>query len=522
MRASRPRDGYNPAPRAPRGGPAPRYENPPIDLTGSPPAMSEARPHPIARGIAAAIAGLGLALPAPALAEVKPNGLFQDGMVLQRDRDVPVWGTADPGEKVAVSFRDQSVEAQAGPDGKWRATLKPLKAGGGPEALKIGGREIKDVLVGDVWLCSGQSNMQWPMSACDNSEAIANAKDDQIRFFTVPRRGTPAPEPDVPGKWEHCAPESAKDFSAVAYYFGRDLRKALDVPIGLIGTNYGGTPAEAWTTKEALDSYPDLGHYAAAADTEKLKAIPAERLPHAPAALSNAMIRPLVPFAIRGAIWYQGESNAGRAYEYRTLFPAMIRDWRTLWGQGDFPFLFVQLAPFKAIQPAPGDSDWAELREAQLLTTKVVPNSAMAVITDVGDEKDIHPKQKEPVGSRLALAALALSHGKDVAYSGPTYKEATFGGGKAVVSFKHVGKGLVAKGGPLTGFAIAGRDGKFVAAEAKIDGKTVVVSSPQVPEPVAVRFGWADFPVVNFWNEDGLPASPFRTDDAQGVTRRKH
>lgn len=485
--------------------------------------MSEAKPPRRGRaawGIAAAIAGLGLALPSAVRADVKPNGLFADGMVLQRDRDVPVWGTANPGEKVTVTFRDQSAEAVAGPDGKWRANLKPLKVGGGPDTLKINDREIKDVLVGDVWLCSGQSNMQWPMSACDNSEAIANAKDDQIRLFTVPRRGTPEPEADVQGKWDHCTPDSAKDFSAVAYYFGRDLRKALDVPIGLIGTNYGGTPAEAWTTKEALASYPDLFHYAEAAE-KHLKEIPADRLPHAPSALSNAMIRPLVPFAIRGAIWYQGESNAGRAYEYRTLFPAMIRDWRTLWGQGDFPFLFVQLAPFKEIKAEPGDSDWAELREAQLLTTKVVPNSAMAVITDVGDEKDIHPKQKGPVGARLALAALALSHGKDVAYSGPSYKSATFAEGKAVVEFKHVGKGLVAKGGPLTGFAIAGRDGKFVPAEAKIEGKTVVVSSPQVPEPVAVRFGWADFPVVNFWNEGGLPASPFRTDDAQGLTRRK-
>jgi sialate O-acetylesterase len=233
------------------------------------------------------------------------------------------------------------------------------------------------------------------------------------------------------------------------------------------------------------------------------------------------MIAPLVPYAIRGAIWYQGESNAGRAYEYRTLFPAMIRNWRDAWGQGDFPFLFVQLAPFMKIVTEPGESAWAELREAQLLTTRTVPNTAQAVITDVGDEDDIHPKQKEPVGKRLALAALALAYGRDVVYSGPDYQRMKVEGDRAVLSFKHVGEGLEARGGPLKGFAIAGTDRKWVNGEAEIQGDRVVVWSPQVKGPVAVRYGWANYPLGNLWNKDGLPASPFRTDDFPLTTEPK-
>jgi sialate O-acetylesterase len=335
-------------------------------------------------------------------------------------------------------------------------------------------------------------------------------------------------------------------FSAVAYFFGRDLAKTLDVPIGLIHTSWGGTPAEAWTSRAALLAEPSLKYmpereahaladYPKAIDRyidglKKYKETVSEAVAHgqdfppppappstpvhawASATLYNGMIASIIPYAIRGAIWYQGESNAGRAYEYRTLLPAMIRNWRTDWKQGDFPFLIVQLAPFMKIEAEPKESAWAELREAQLYTTQTVLNAAQAVITDVGDETDIHPRWKEPVGARLALAARALAYGEKIEYAGPVYKSMRVDGNKAVLSFDHVGGGLVAKGGPLVGFTLAGEDRKFVKAEAEIQDDRVVVWSEKVSKPVAVRFGWANYPVVNLWNKDGLPATPFRTD----------
>src|SRR5262249_18086147 len=329
---------------------------------------------------------------------------------------------------------------------------------------------------------------------------------------------------------------------AVGYFFGRDLQKALHVPVGLIHTSWGGTPAEAWTSKAVLEAEPALKYLAErqmralheypqmiekhianltnykemvvkalAAGREPPPAPPAlapypARNPQAPTTLYNGMIASVIPYAIRGAIWYQGESNAGRAYEYRTLLPAMIKNWRTDWKQKDFPFLIVQLAPFMRIEAEPGESQWAELREAQLLTTQTVPNTALAVITDVGHETDIHPKWKEPVGARLALAARAVAYGEKIVYSGPVYTGMKVEGDKVILSFKHVGGGLVAKGGPLVGFTIAGPDHKFVKAVAEIQDDKVAVSSPNVKQPVAVRFGWANYPVVNLWNKEGLPA----------------
>jgi sialate O-acetylesterase len=354
------------------------------------------------------------------------------------------------------------------------------------------------------------------------------------------------------GAWVFCDPTTVSNFSAVAYYFGRDLQEELHVPVGLIHTSWGGSPAEVWVREEILadnplykseilDRFPEQEKWfnAEVAKWEKEKAeLEAEgkKITRGrpwgiwkPSELYNGMIAPLVPLAIRGAIWYQGESNAGRAYEYRSLFADMISNWRLDFGQGDFPFLLVQLAPWdKAkkrdlaeITREPGESDWAELREAQLLTTKVLPNVGMAVITDVGDKDDIHPTKKEPVGARLALAARAIAYGEKVVFSGPIYKSLQIKGDKAIVSFDHVGRGLVAKDGELKGFAIAGADRKFVWAEARINGDTVVVSSPEVPQPVAVRYGWSDFPVVNLFNRNGLPASPFRTDSFPMLTGPK-
>lgn len=454
-----------------------------------------------------ALAVLALAA-STAQAGVKPNNLFTDGAVLQRGVKVPVWGTGRPGEKVTVEFQGQEVSTTADKDGTWRVELAPMEAGG-PSELSIHGDyevEIKDVLVGEVWICSGQSNMQWSVKASADPEAtIASAGDPKLHLFTVPRAPADQPLKEVVSRWEPCTKETVPEFSAVAYAFGRELRKALGVPVGLINTSYGGTPAEAWTSRPVLES------------NEAFKSIldnPGKG-PHAPAGLYNAMIAPLVPYAIQGAIWYQGESNASRAAQYRTLFPAMIKTWRDAWGQGEFPFLFVQLAPFMAIKSEPSESHWAELREAQLMTLSASPRTGMAVITDLGDEKDIHPKQKQPVGARLALAARALAHKEDIVYSGPIFKEMKVEDGKAALTFSHLGGGLMAKVGDLKGFTVAGPDGKFVNAKAEIQGDKVIVSAEGISEPKAVRFGWADYPVVNLYNEEGLPASPFRTDQPE-------
>ncbi len=517
-----------------------------------------------------------VSLAAPqARADVKPHALFTDGMVLQRGMKCPIWGKADPGEVVKVRFLikkenaagylDASVNADE--KGKWRVELQVgTELAGGPYRMVIEGKNtitLKDVYVGEVWICSGQSNMEWPLRAAHNAEeAIKNAKNSNIRLFTVQKNTSDKPLSGFKGdpKWVECNSGTVKNFTAVGYFFGRDLQKALNVPIGLIHTSWGGTVAEAWTTRAALENNAELkgmieqydnGKPTAQANYEKAlkkheadlvkhrqavakakedgkqppraprKPVEPGKNPNLPCVLYNAMIHPLQPYAIKGAIWYQGESNAGRAYQYRTLFPAMIQSWRDTWKQGDFPFLFVQLAPYMPIVSEPRESAWAELREAQLLTSLNLKNTGMAVITDVGDPKDIHPRKKEPVGARLALAARALAYKHNIEYSGPVYDKMTVKDGKAVLSFQHVGKGLQAKDGPLQGFTIAGADKKFHNAKAEIQGDTVLVWCDQVTEPVAVRYGWADCPVVNLWNKDGLPASPFRSDDFPGVTASK-
>lgn len=517
------------------------------------------------RNLLACAAGCLILVATPALAAVAPNPLFTDGAVLQRDMPVPVWGTADDGEKVTVKFRGQEKSTTA-KEGRWSVTLDKLEAGG-PFELSIAGPNnqvtVKDVLVGEVWVASGQSNMQWSVRlSADPEKTIASAPNPYIRLFTVPRIARPTPQTTVDTKWEPCDSKTIPEFSAVAYFFGLDLQKKLNVPVGLINTSYGGTPAEAWTSNETLAASPILKGLVASRDAaiaaypaakaeyekqlaewEKAKAAaegegkePPEKpkapadpstSSHSAAGLYNAMIHPLLPYAIRGAIWYQGESNAGRAWEYRTLFPTMIADWRRLWGQGDFPFLFVQLAPFMKITHEPGDSAWAELRDAQRFTAISLTNTAMAVITDAGDEADIHPKAKQPVGQRLALAALALAYGQPVEYSGPDAATLEVRGDQAILRFKHLGGGLVGRGtdgkaaGELTGFTLAGGDQKFVNATAKIEGDTVVVTAPEVSHPVAVRYGWANFPLGNLWNQACLPASPFRTDDFPLTTAPK-
>jgi sialate O-acetylesterase len=481
----------------------------------------------------------GLLAPA-ARADVKPHPLFTDHMVLQRDVEVPVWGTAAPNEDVTVTLegpeKGVKATAKADADGKWKTALPGQKAGTG-YTLRIAGTSavaLKNVAVGDVWVCSGQSNMEWSVNATyDSDKTKAAAKNPNLRLFTVQKRTATAPIADQADlkhftKWAESGPDTVGGFSATAYFFGANLQKNLDVPIGLIHTSWGGTPAQAWASTEALSAVPELAYYAAAAkkaaaqfDQDK-KAV----APGTPGSLYNAMIHPLLSYPIKGAIWYQGESNAGKAAEYRTLFPTMIEDWRKKWGH-DFPFYCVQLAPFIA-----GDSDgvsYAELREAQFLTTRKLKDVGMAVITDAGDLFDIHPRDKATPGNRLAVAARAMTYGQKVQGSGPVYKGMMVDVDRAVLTFDHVGGGLVGRYGPqqfnatgaIVGFEVCGDDQVFYPAKARIEGSAVVVTSGKVAKPTAVRFGWKNYPVVNLYNKEGLPAVPFRTDDFPLTTAPK-
>lgn len=627
--------------------------------------------------------------------------VFSDHMVLQRGVRVPVWGWAKPGTRVTVTFGGQTKTAVTDPNGKWMVELSKMPASAEPRTLGVSSPEanqtvtVQDVLVGDVWLCSGQSNMEMGIGACNATNDIANANFSTIRLLTVPKLVATSPVQTFQSQWLVCTPATVSQggwggFSAAGFFFGRELQKQLNIPIGLIHSSWGGTIAEAWTSAEALKplsdfdqrleqeaasakgkkvdymteyqnwcqkndpgtiqgwAKPDLdtsgwrtvqmpqpfeqaglpdfdgivwfrrtvelpdglagqtlklglgpvddvdttfvnginvgqmNRYdlnrvysipagmmkpgtnivsirvldtggaggltgtaeqmflkpASGSDTSSLSlagdwqmrdSAPLSKLPAPPTVadannpnivtvLYNGMIAPLLPFAIKGAIWYQGESNADRAYQYRRLLPAMIQDWRKRFEVGDFPFYIVQLAAFQATQPAPRDNEWAELREAQAITARSVPHSGLAVAIDIGEANDIHPKNKAEVGRRLALCALAQTYGKKVEFSGPWYKSMKTQGNTIRLSFDHVDGGLQAKGGELKGFAIAGDDHKFVWAKAEIDGKQVVVSAPGVDKPVAVRYAWDIDPICNLFNAAGLPAVPFRTDDWPGIT----
>ncbi|MCS7089815.1 MAG: sialate O-acetylesterase [Verrucomicrobiota bacterium] len=472
-------------------------------------------------------------------ADFRTAPIFTHHMVLQQGQPVPVWGWGEEGEPITVRLGRQRVTTVVR-NGRWEVRLRPLRAGG-PWSLEVispARHEVfTNVLVGEVWLCSGQSNMEWPLERSHEPEAdIASATNTMIRFLDVPNVKAEAPTTRLNAQWTVCSPERARTFSAVAYYFGRALHQARGVPVGLIRSDWGGSPAEAWMSRETLemrpryireilDPFPEQWRrYQESLEEWRKAREEAQREgreftrnapwpPWRPSELYHGMIAPLIPYGIKGVLWYQGESNVGRAEQYRTLLQDLIRNWRRDWRQGDFPFLVVQLAPFMPVKAEPGESAWAELREAQLLTMRQVPKVGMVVTTDVGDPNDIHPIWKRPVGERLALAARAIAYGERIVWSGPIYRSVRFEKGRALVSFDHVGRGLEARGGPLKGFAICGEDRKWVWAEAQIVGQTVEVWSPLVPHPVAVRYGWADCPVVNLWNKEGLPASPFRTDD---------
>jgi sialate O-acetylesterase len=639
-----------------------------------------------------------LFLPAavPVMANVRLPKLFTDHMVLQRDHAIVVWGWADAKEKVTVSLNRQTKTATTDKTGKWKVSLDAELAGG-PYTLAIKGKNsisINDVLIGEVWICSGQSNMEMPIGSWgfiqDYQKEIAAANYPSIREFAVPKQVALQPQTDVGGEgWKVCTPENAAPFSAVAYFFARELYKELKVPVGLINTTWGGTMVETWTSREAYENSEEFRSMISAmpkVSLEELQKVRTEQaknklvqlqggmpapgeaaswkepglqdnnwhtidapgiwesqepgdidgivwmrktidvsaadagkaavlelamiddkdetyvngkligsntvynaprkyelpagvlkvgknviairitdtggggglygdagdvkltignitLPLAgkwlyrieeistgqsqvgpndyPTLLFNAMINPLIPYTIRGAIWYQGESNAGRAFEYRKSFPLMINDWRQRWQQGDFPFYFVQLASFGSNNGnSEKGSDWAELREAQAQTLSL-PNTGMAITTDIGDTKDIHPKNKQDVGRRLAAIALNKTYGKNTASSGPVYQSFKTEGDKIIISFTNTGNGLLAKDkyGYVKGFEIAGADKRFYYATAMIEGDKIVVKNPNVAQPVAVRFGWADDAGDdNLFNKEGFPAAPFRTDNWKGIT----
>ena len=480
-------------------------------------------------------------------AAVKLPALLSDGMVVQREAPVHVWGWADAAEEVSVEFRGQQASSTADAAGHWEVYLKPLAAGGPFEMTVRGSNTItlRDILVGEVWVASGQSNMVWPLERSNDAEKeIADAKFPEIHYFKVKLTVADERRDDVEGEWLAVSPETAGAFSGVGYFFTRHLHEKLGVPFGIVQSAWGGTPAESWTTAETLASdlslrrfnrewaqvladYPKakkaydkaLKRWEPAAAKAKAAGVDAPRRPgaprgpghhHTPSGLFNAMIAPLTPYAMRGAIWYQGENNASRGHgeAYRHLFKSMIIDWRREWGQGAFPFLFVQLANYGRVGD---DSTWPEVREAQTMALDLV-NTAMAVTTDIGNPENIHPRNKQDVGLRLALGARAVAYGEDgLTASGPLFRQATREGGALRLWFDHPGGGLVAKGGELRGFEVAGADGAYVEATARIVGLNLVVSSSQVDAPVKARYAWAAAPDGNLFNKAGLPASAFRT-----------
>ena len=533
----------------------------------------------------------------PLSADVRMPGLFGDHMVLQQDTAIPVWGWAEPGEEVTVALGDRTAKTKAGADGKWRVELPKINASSTPQTLRITGQNtvvIEDVLVGDVWLCSGQSNMEFGIFNIAKDEVLP----PEVRLFHVTKSAALTPLDDtasVPadvgrevhsGHWQKSLNTGSwNGFSAVGFLFGKEIHQHTGKPVGLIGSYWGGTPAQAWTSLAAMQKNPLLANYAqtyatlkpeqkarfpvvwadyvraglkwdrevwggaenygksfgqwqAAAKQAKEagtpappKPVPSRPKPANPGnvgtvtSLFNGMIHPLIPYAFKGVIWYQGESNANNGADYGNLFPAMITDWREHWGRGDFPFLFVQVAGYGPGPTDPSRGRWAALREGQAKALGL-PNTAMVTAIDVGDEKDIHPRNKFTVAHRLALAAREKVYNDKIASSGPVYDHMTIEAGLIHIAFKHVGTGLVLAAPPvapglpampspttLTGFEIAGSDQKWTPANAVIAGQTVIVSSPAVPAPVAVRYAWADFPACSLYNADGLPAFPFRTDN---------
>lgn len=487
-------------------------------------------------------------------AQLKLPALISDNMVLQQNKQVSVWGWAAPGEMITItlSWNNKAITTKADDKGKWQATLQTTKAGG-PYTIEFKSVDkitVNNVLLGEVWLASGQSNMEFPMgkgegwrTGAHNAETeIPKANYPHIRMIDVPNRVSDMPQEDFKGGWQVCTPETVKDFSAVAYFFAKEIQAATGYPIGIINSTWGGTPAESWTRKDILESdtgfqkileryQQDVEKYPAAyakyktsyekwkADTSSnKKGAPKEPVgPNhnkSPGKLYNGMIAPLIPYTLQGVIWYQGESNADRAWQYRRLFPAMIKGWREDWHNNKLPFYFVQIAPHRSQGP--------EIREAQLYSWQTTPYTGMVVSTDYGDSLDIHPRNKEVIGKRLSLWALKNQYGKNsVVTSGPVYQSMKVESNKIVILFKYADGINASSKAPLQEFLIAGDDQQFVPAQAIIKGNTVIVWNNDISKPVAVRFNWSKVPVAELYNKAGLPATPFRTDSWPVATQGK-
>ena len=502
------------------------------------------------------------AAPLAAEAELKLPAIISDHMVLQQKQANPLWGWDDPGTEVTVVLGDQVHKAKAGDDGKWTVKLEPLEANAVPATIVIEGssrREITDVLVGEVWMCSGQSNMGMTLAGDWKAEVESlSSNHPNLRLITVPRVGTQELQNDFKGQWESANSSNCRSFSAVGFFYGRYLHEILGVPVGLINNAWGGSAAEAWVRRDSLEKDPrfsalmegwkkresqlqseeEKAKYAVALAIWKDKAAAAKaagkRAPRTPASPDNILkgnqrpgnifagvVHPTLGYGMKGVIWYQGESNAGRAWEYARLFPYMIEQWRAEWGQGDFPFYWVQLADFMAETDEPGESNWAELRESQTKTLSL-PNTGEAVIIDLGEANDIHPKNKYDVAARLVRWALAKDYGMDaIEPQSPAYREVQMVDGKAVLKFDHVGGGLrTVDVNDVRGFAICGEDRHWVRADAKItSADSIEVWSEAVSAPVAVRYAWANNPVCNVYSRIGLPLTPFRTDDFPMTTK---
>jgi sialate O-acetylesterase len=502
-----------------------------------------------------------LACTLTARAEIKLPAIISDHMVLQQKQSNPIWGWDTPGTKVTVTFAGQTKSAEAAADGRWTVKLDPVPVNAQPQTIKIAGTntvEIQDVLVGEVWMCSGQSNMRFALNQDWNGDLEAAAsKLPNLRLIKVPQVGTQEAQNDFKGQWKASAADSASSFSAVGFMFGRYLHEILGVPVGLIDNSWGGSAAEAWVRRESLEKDPRFkllmentkrrealfqtekaktDHEAAVAKwkitAEKAKA-EGQAVPRPPQSpqqwlegnarpgnIFNGVMFPTLGYGIKGVVWYQGESNAGRAYEYLDLFPFMIEQWRKEWKQGDFPFYWVQLADFLPEKPEPGDSTWAELREAQTRTMKL-PNTGQAVITDLGEAKDVHPKNKHDVAARLVRWALVKDYGLKFPYRSPEFKSLGIAGNKAIVTLDYFGSGL--RPFDVTdavGFAICGEDKVWHWAKGKVlPGDRIEVTSDKVEKPIAVRYAWADNPVCNLFSKDGLPVTPFRSDSFEMITK---
>lgn len=490
-----------------------------------------------------------LAFATVASANVRLPKIFSSHAVLQRDQPIHIWGWAEPGETVSASLNGVNASAPANRLGRWDVYLAPQKAGG-PYDLTIAGENrivLDDILIGDVWFASGQSNMEMPLSGFPRSAVVKNAAEEiaqanhpNIRLLLVPRHPSSYPLNDFDGnvQWTACTPETAAKFSAVAYFFGREIEAKEHVPVGLIDSTWGGTPGEAWVSLDGIagdaslmpvfatwsrmaDRQDEMPAMLAAEKAEDETARKANApLPkhawhpdpasYAPAGLFNGMVAPATGFRIKGVIWYQGETNSAleRAPLYQKVFSTLINDWRSHWQEGDFPFLFTQISSFLS---TPNEC-WPMVREAQRRTLSLA-NTGMAVTIDVGDPGNVHPSDKQTVGMRLALAARGIAYDEKLEYSGPMYQQTSIEGDAVRVWFTHVDGGLVAKGGAPAGFQIAGDDRKFIAATARIDGDTVVVSSPQITNPKFVRYGWENAPTVDLFNSENLPASPFTSEE---------